>query len=531
MAPRGPAARVPRPFEHGPRADRSAGAARTVVDDPAHEPSSPSVTTRPTSWPPTARAPTTRGRGDDGVFQAPFGLPTGSRVHEICVFAYDNTPANELSLAVAYTELGDADRDAITGTRINTIAGTGTAATPRYRRLCSTPSPGLVLRDLRRRQRGRHFGLAHLLHPGGARRLGPWPLIGWGGAAVRWSPPVRRRPLGGPRQTPNRRADRTHERRLDSRADRGGILNGGSFIHGTAAHGRQAPADPAGGGEGLRPQGLLRRPGLRDRASGADVADGTIYLYFRNKEDILVSLFDEVMAEHLGRARARAGRRLRARRPACWRSPSTTCALLGGNRDLAVVFQVELRQSTKFMERFTASWLQDYFALVARGASRQGQREGIAARRPAAQAGDARPSSALWTRWSRPGSSDGKDYDLRPAGGAPSSTSSCGAPPLPASAAARAGPARWPRRGGEATDGGPHPLRHLLPVGRHLREARAPASYKQDGAWHDISSDEFRRAVEELSLGLRALGVERGRPGRPSSPRTGPSGRSPTWPR
>ena len=38
--------------------------------------------------------------------------------------------------------------------------------------------------------------------------------------------------------------------------------------------------------------------------------------------------------------------------------------LLGGNRDLAVVFQVELRQSTKFMERFTASWLQDYFALL-----------------------------------------------------------------------------------------------------------------------------------------------------------------------
>jgi long-chain acyl-CoA synthetase len=34
--------------------------------------------------------------------------------------------------------------------------------------------------------------------------------------------------------------------------------------------------------------------------------------------------------------------------------------------------------------------------------------------------------------------------------------------------------------------------------------------YKQGGAWHAVSSDEFRRAVEELSLGLRALGVERG---------------------
>ena len=34
--------------------------------------------------------------------------------------------------------------------------------------------------------------------------------------------------------------------------------------------------------------------------------------------------------------------------------------------------------------------------------------------------------------------------------------------------------------------------------------------YKKDGTWRDISSEEFRRAVEELSMGLRALGLERG---------------------
>ena len=34
--------------------------------------------------------------------------------------------------------------------------------------------------------------------------------------------------------------------------------------------------------------------------------------------------------------------------------------------------------------------------------------------------------------------------------------------------------------------------------------------YKKDGAWRDVSSEEFRRAVEELSMGLRALGIERG---------------------
>jgi long-chain acyl-CoA synthetase len=41
---------------------------------------------------------------------------------------------------------------------------------------------------------------------------------------------------------------------------------------------------------------------------------------------------------------------------------------------------------------------------------------------------------------------------------------------------------------------------------------RKPAAlrYKKDGAWRDISSEEFRRAVEELSMGLRALGIDRG---------------------
>jgi TetR/AcrR family fatty acid metabolism transcriptional regulator len=109
-------------------------------------------------------------------------------------------------------------------------------------------------------------------------------------------------------------------------------------------------------------------------ARGADVADGTIYLYFRNKEDILVSLFDEVMDEHLQQAR----RELSAVRGAPARLAAIArhhLRVLGGNRDLAVVFQVELRQSTQFMERFTASWLQDYFGLLGEVID-EGQREG-----------------------------------------------------------------------------------------------------------------------------------------------------------
>ena len=109
-------------------------------------------------------------------------------------------------------------------------------------------------------------------------------------------------------------------------------------------------------------------------AERAGVADGTIYLYFRGKEDILVSLFDELMAEHVERAREEmqavqdAPSRLRLIAEHHLRA-------LGADRDLAVVFQVELRQSTKFMERFTASWLGRYFDLVG-SVIEQGQREG-----------------------------------------------------------------------------------------------------------------------------------------------------------
>jgi len=102
---------------------------------------------------------------------------------------------------------------------------------------------------------------------------------------------------------------------------------------------------------------------VADVARRAGVADGTIYLYFRNKEHILVSLFDEVMAEHVLKAR----RELAAVEGAPARLQKIAehhLRLLGADRDLAVVFQVELRQSTKFMERFTATWLQDYFAVV-----------------------------------------------------------------------------------------------------------------------------------------------------------------------
>jgi len=51
-------------------------------------------------------------------------------------------------------------------------------------------------------------------------------------------------------------------------------------------------------------------------------------------------------------------------------------ARLGRDRNLAIVFQVELRQSTKFMERCSSTLLRDYLGLI-RAAIADGQRDGL----------------------------------------------------------------------------------------------------------------------------------------------------------
>jgi TetR/AcrR family fatty acid metabolism transcriptional regulator len=113
---------------------------------------------------------------------------------------------------------------------------------------------------------------------------------------------------------------------------------------------------------------------VSDIASAAGIADGTVYLYFRNKDDILIKLFDDVMGVHLEAAR----QEIRAADNALDHLRIIAdhhLGLLGRNPELAVVFQVELRQSTKFMERFTASWLKDYFEVLEE-VMQAGQRDG-----------------------------------------------------------------------------------------------------------------------------------------------------------
>jgi len=114
---------------------------------------------------------------------------------------------------------------------------------------------------------------------------------------------------------------------------------------------------------------------VADIARAAGVAAGTVYLYFKSKDDLLVSIFDRSMREGLTLGRA-AVADLDDPRERLRRLARGHLARLGGDRNLAIVFQVELRQSTKFMERFSSTLLRDYLGLI-RDAIADGQRAGM----------------------------------------------------------------------------------------------------------------------------------------------------------
>src|SRR5438132_4321674 len=102
---------------------------------------------------------------------------------------------------------------------------------------------------------------------------------------------------------------------------------------------------------------------VADVARAAGVAAGTVYLYFRSKDDLLVSIFERTMRDAVAEGQAAVAAitdpaerlRLFAR---------LHLGMLGRDRNLAIVFQIELRQSVKFMERFSATLLRDYLGQI-----------------------------------------------------------------------------------------------------------------------------------------------------------------------
>ncbi len=102
---------------------------------------------------------------------------------------------------------------------------------------------------------------------------------------------------------------------------------------------------------------------VSDIAREAGIASGTIYLYFPTKDEILVTLFREKMAQWVALVR----REIAAERGAEAKIRKLVAlhfAVLEGDPDLAEVVQVELRQGQKFFRGASAHEVSAYFDLI-----------------------------------------------------------------------------------------------------------------------------------------------------------------------
>lgn len=101
---------------------------------------------------------------------------------------------------------------------------------------------------------------------------------------------------------------------------------------------------------------------VADIASAAQVADGTIYLYFKNKEDLMISIFEDKMTMLITE--------LEGALEGCSTAEQQLkiCAQQHFKQikrypELAKVLQVELRQSQRFFNDYKPKKLWDYLSI------------------------------------------------------------------------------------------------------------------------------------------------------------------------
>lgn len=110
-------------------------------------------------------------------------------------------------------------------------------------------------------------------------------------------------------------------------------------------------------------------------AREAGVADGTIYLYFQNKDDILISLFEEGMKMVIENVKTEIDQvsdpleKIR-------RFARAHLSLIENHKDMAEIIQVELRQSTKFMKEYRNEKFYEYIDIIG-SIVKEGQAQGL----------------------------------------------------------------------------------------------------------------------------------------------------------
>jgi TetR/AcrR family fatty acid metabolism transcriptional regulator len=114
---------------------------------------------------------------------------------------------------------------------------------------------------------------------------------------------------------------------------------------------------------------------MADVAREAGVAAGTIYLYFRSKDELLISIFEEkvqaFVQEFRGRVNQEKGAAAKLRKLV-----ELHLYEMQEHQDLAAVFQLELRQSRRFMSSYPKVDLKDYFDLIGE-IIEEGQQHGV----------------------------------------------------------------------------------------------------------------------------------------------------------
>jgi TetR/AcrR family fatty acid metabolism transcriptional regulator len=113
-------------------------------------------------------------------------------------------------------------------------------------------------------------------------------------------------------------------------------------------------------------------------AKAASVADGTIYLYFKNKEDILIQVFIDAMDEILRRQESALAALDATSDPAAKLREFIRVhfAAVAESRAMAEVITVELRQSSKFMRNTDMKPFGRYLGIIKRIVD-EGSRAGV----------------------------------------------------------------------------------------------------------------------------------------------------------
>ena len=104
---------------------------------------------------------------------------------------------------------------------------------------------------------------------------------------------------------------------------------------------------------------------ISDIAKEAKVADGTIYLYFNNKYDILISIFEEEIGKIIVEVKNLIDQEDDPRKM-LEIFAIQHMQMIRDKRNLAEVLQMELRQSNKFMREYRNTKFIEYVDIVSK---------------------------------------------------------------------------------------------------------------------------------------------------------------------